>query len=202
MNLEKLRELLSANGVDEETINKVVADLEKEDETKEDESTDTEEKTDENDGTPNDDGKSEEDEPNAESDPADEDDDLPPGTSDGANGEGNPAEEQPNPNEVPPADEVPPLPPEDEVPPVDEQPPVPPFDPTELLNQIQEQNKVIEGLTARIESLEDVLKSSGVLSGEESVGVDQPTVTPSNSASIDDAFDTILSDINKRAKRY
>ena len=130
-----------------------------------------------------------------------------PSSEEGAPSDVNPPEE-PNPGDVPPADEsasagpqedVPPadLPPSDTVPPVDgvgdvppevpgdlppeggDVPPaVPPFDPTELLAKMDELQKANEGLIARVQSLEEALKTAGVVdeSAQSQVGDDTPNV--------------------------
>ena len=208
MNLEKLKKVLAENGLSEEEIAKIIAELE------------NNESDNENDG--NDDGKPEEDEPTSTDDDSNEEDDLPPASKENGNGEGEipQSENEPSPAEVPPLppegnvpqnEELPPVPPTD-VPPVDE-PTVPPQDPTvpqaptgpdpELLGKIEEQAKTIDGLLARIESLEEALKKSGILDGNtEEVGTDKPNVPDSASAQVNDEFDDVLGEINRRAKNY
>lgn len=206
MNLEKLKKVLAENGLSEEEIAKIIAELE------------NNESDNENDG--NDDGNSEEDKPTPTNDDSNEEDDLPPASKEG-NGEGEipPSEDEPSPAEVPPLppegnlppnEELPPVPPTD-VPPVDEPtvqpqeelPPTPAQPDPELLGKLEEQAKTIEGLLARIESLEEALKKSGILNGEtDEIGTDKPNVPDSASAQVNDEYDDILGEINRRSKHY
>jgi len=208
MDIEKLKETLAANGIDEETIARILADLEKElEEKKEGEEPQAE-------------GKTEEDVPPASEEEGKEENPEEGNVDDGAKeGEGDvppegdippiPTEEEVPPTDVPPTDvppseEVPPQPPVEEVPPAEEVPPVPPFNPEEFLAKIDEQGKTIEGLLARIESLEGALAQAGVLdkSDEESeIGVDDSNVPPTGSNGAIDEFDDALSILNGR-KRY
>lgn len=194
MDIEKLRETLSANGVDDETIAKVIADLEK---------------TDDEDEKPNEDNKedgtSANDEPPAKDTDDVDNDDLPPGSNDGA-----PIEEGATPPDadlppVPPTDDVPPaeeppVPPQEEVPPA----PVPPaFNPDELIAKYEELKAANDGLLARVDSLEQALKDVGVLdkSDAEEVGIDDQRIPPSGSNGAVDAFDDALDFLNNR-KHY
>lgn len=208
MDIEKLKETLAANGIDEETIAKILADLEKEpEEKKEGEESQAE-------------GKPEEDVPPANDDEGEGEEEPEEGSvDDGAKEEGNAPEEggvppqvleevpptDVPPTDVPPSEEVPPQPPVEEVPPIPEEvPPTPPFNPEEFLAKIDEQGKTIEGLLARIESLEGALAQAGVLdkSDEESeIGVDDSNVPPTGSNGAIDEFDDALSILNGR-KRY
>ena len=200
MDIEKLKETLLANGVDEETAAKVIADMEK----PEDEKTEVE-----------DEGKSEEEVPPSSEDDKGEDESNG-DDEDGANEEG----------ELPPEEDVPPVPQEElpsveipqempveepapqelppEVPPVEEQPlpPTPGFDPTEMLGKLDEYKATIDGLLARVDSLEQALKQVGVLdeSDGEEVGVDNPNVPPSNPGAVDE-FDDALAVLNGK-KHY
>lgn len=194
MDIEKLKETLSANGVDDETIAKVIADLEK---------------TDDEDEKPNEDNKedgtSENDEPPANDTDEVDDDDLPPGSNDGA-----PIEE----GAIPPDADLPPVPPTEDVPPVEEPPvppqeevppaPVPPaFNPDELIAKYEELKAANDGLLARVDSLEQALKDVGVLdkSDADEVGVDDQRIPPSGSNGAVDAFDDALDVLNNR-KHY
>ena len=121
--------------------------------------------------------------------------------------------------EVPPVEEVPPtdgniaaaldelaaqegaVPPESEVPPeaVPPQEVIPQADPTEiqkLSDDLAEAHKTIEGLVARIDSLEEALKASGVISNDSKVGDETPRITPNANQENNDAFDDILATIN------
>lgn len=198
MDIEKLKETLSANGIDDETIAKILADLEKSDEDDEKPSEDNE-----GDGTPA------EDEPPASNEDVPSDDDLPPGSNDGA-----PIEEGATPpdadlppvppsEDVPPADE-PPVPPQEEVPPAEVPAEVPPaFNPDEFIAKYEELKAANEGLVARIESLEQALRDVGVLdkSDAEEIGVDDQRIPPSGSNGAIDAFDDALDVLNNR-KHY
>ena len=195
MDIEKLKETLIANGIDEETIVKILADLEKEPEE-----------------------KKEGEEPQAEGKTEEE---VPP-----ANPEEGKKEEKPEGDVVeetvvkeegalPPEGEVPPPPTEEEVPPTDvpptdvppegEVPPAPPIDIEGLVAKfdeqkgiIEEQAKTIEGLGARIQSLEDALSSAGVLEkGEgEDVGIHNSNVTPSGSNGAVNEMTSVLAKLN------
>lgn len=123
------------------------------------------------------------------------------------------------PSEVPsadlPTDEVPPtegepVPPEEVVPPVEpEVPPVPPFDPTPILEQVNalqgqldEYKKANEGLLARVQSLEEALKSAGVISEGNpvnEVGDERPSAAPQSPT--DDVFGDVMRELNG-GKRY
>lgn len=201
MDIEKLKETLLANGVDEETADKVIADLEKPD--------DEEPKVDEE-------GKAEEELPPSTGDDKGDDE------SESDDEDGKDSEE----GELPPDEVVPPvqeeeLPPEEvapEVPPVEQPlpeelppelppvedplPPAPEFDPTELLGKVDEQKATIEGLLSRIDSLEDALKKAGILdaSDGEEVGLDNPNVPPTNPGAIDE-YDDALAILNGK-KHY
>lgn len=193
MDIEKLRETLSANGIDEDTIAKIIDDLEKED---------NDDK--ESDDNP-DDGKTVDEVPPSTNEEVSEDNVVPPVEEDGA-----PIEEgavppeadlPPVPQEevVPPAEE-PPVPPQEEVPPA----PVPPaFNPDELIAKYEELKAANDGLLARVDSLEQALKDVGVLdkSDAEEVGIDDQRIPPSGSNGAVDAFDDALDFLNNR-KHY
>lgn len=100
-----------------------------------------------------------------------------------------PVEEEPVGEDVPAEEPIPPvegsesnagekpIPQEEPIPAEEQLPPVAPYDDTELKTLIGEQAKVIEGLTARIQSLEEALVKSGVIEkgGETNpVGGDNP----------------------------
>ena len=207
MDIEKLKETLAANGIDEETIAKIVADLGKSEKDEPKEGDEPKE-----DGVPAE-GKTEEEVPPANNEEEGKGEKEPEGeVNDGTKEEGAAPEE----GEVPPQvlEEVPPtevaptdVPPTEELPqepPVEEVPPVPPFNPEEFLAKIDEQGKTIEGLLARIESLEGALAQAGVLdkSDEETeIGVDDSNVPPTGSNGAIDEFDDALSILNGR-KRY
>ena len=193
MDIEKLKESLKANGVDEETIAKVLADLEEKPEGKDEENNE-----------PQGEGKPEEGEPTPNPD------EVPPQDTPSENNEGDPQEE----GELPPDGEVPPTPnPEElppEVPPQDvpptpeeptpEVPPVPPFDPTELIGKVDELGKTIEGLLARIGSLEDALKGAGVLEkpDEENIGFENQGLPGTSSVGADSAMVSALNKLNNK----
>lgn len=204
MDIEKLKETLKANGVDDETIAKVITDLEKKPEEGE--------KPDENE-KPKDESQGGGDPENG--DPTPNPDEVPPVEEQPSeNNVGNPSEQ----GELPPDGEVPPLSPNQgelppdvppsEVPPTTpeepgpEVPPVPPFDPTELLGKIDEMGKSIEGLLARIGSLEDALKGAGVLEkgDDEQIGFENRGLPGSSSIGADDAMVSALNKLN--GKRF
>lgn len=92
-------------------------------------------------------------------------------------------------------------------PPVDEsvpqpapQAPIPAIDPSEFqkaVDDLAEANKTIEGLTARVDSLEEALKAAGVITSDAKVGDETPRLTPNASRdSGEDALDNVLSVIN------
>jgi hypothetical protein len=201
MDIEKLKETLKANGIEEDKIDKIIADLAEEDEPDQE----GDEVVEENQV----DGKTEEVVPPAPSD------EVEPVEVPVEPVEGNPNEE----GDVPQEGEVPPVPPVDgelpvdevqptDVPPTDEVPPVPPFDPTELLGKIDEltgklgeYEKTIEGLVKRTESLEEALKTAGVLEtsdNENNVGIDEPRIPGSSSVGADSAFTSALAKLNKK----
>ena len=218
MEIEKLKEVLAANGLDEEQIDKIVTELKEKSSEEDDKSNkNDDDKVDANEGKVPADGNPADGEPPVPSDESASEDDLPPGTHDG-----NPNEEGVAPQEgdlppVPPTD----IPPEDvpptDVPPADQTqevssdvPPVPPFDPTELLakvddyaNKLSEAEATIEGLKTRIESLESALSSAGVLDKSEDteeLGIDDPRVPESGSVGAVDAFDDALSLLNGKRR--
>lgn len=197
MDLEKLKETLKANGVEEEKIDKILADL-VEEEPVDDKDVDE----------PQADGQ----EPKG---------DLPPATTDEVVPTDTPVVEEvvtpKEEGETPQDDDIPPVPPTDEdvvptdVPPTDVPPTedvvpaVPQFDPTELIGKldaqeglINEQNKTIEGLVARIQSLEDALQKSGVLekADEENVGIDETRVPDSGSIDAHSPMSSALAKLN------
>lgn len=188
--IEKLSEILAKLGLDEDAINGVIAELSdvaKEEAVEEDSAKD---------GDPTE---------------TTQDEAVPPLPPEEVVNEA-PTEEL---NSDVPADEVPPV--EGEVPPESEQvppveppaPQVPPFDPTELINQVndlgaklEEQVKANEGLLARIGSLEEALKGAGVIDGESTaseVGDPNPSTAPGNPT--EDVFQDVLNDLNGR-KRF
>lgn len=78
-------------------------------------------------------------------------------------------------------------------------PAIPAIDPNEvakLTKDLNEANKTIEGLVKRIDSLEDALKSAGVITSETKVGDETPRITPNANQDNADAFDDILDVIN------
>lgn len=87
-----------------------------------------------------------------------------------------------------------------QVPPTEQVPPVPAIDPSvieQLTNDLGEANKTIQGLVARIESLEQALKSAGVISEGTQLGDEQGTLTPSaNHDASADVFDDVLARLN------
>lgn len=86
---------------------------------------------------------------------------------------------------------VPPTPAQEQLP-----PPIDPSQIEQLTHDLGEAHKTIEGLVARIDSLEEALKSAGVITGESKVGDETPRITPNASADQNDAFDDILDVIN------
>ena len=220
MDLKKLEEILAAKGIPEEKIDEIVAEL------KSDEKEDEEEKGEEE-SKGSEDGKAEEELPPSTEDAPSEEDDLPPGSHDGTPSEQSvapqddadipPSEELPPVDEppVPPTDELPPDPSAEEVPPSDvspiedaqPEPPAPSVDPSvldDLLGKLEESNKTIEGLLARVDSLEQALKSAGVLDESETVdpvGDDNPRNLENGSIGASDDFDDALSALNGK-RRY
>lgn len=201
MDIEKIKETLKANGIEEEKIDKIIADL-----AEEDKPDPSDEVVDDNQAE----GKTEEDVPPAPSDDVVPDQDVPVVIE-----EGNPSEE----GDVPPDGDVPPIPPTEEevlpadvppteVPPQDVPPQLPPFDPTELIakvdeaySKIEELTKTIEGLDARNKSLEDALAKAGVLepnNEESSIGVDGSVIPGSSSNGADSAFQSALAKLNHK----
>lgn len=98
---------------------------------------------------------------------------------------------------VTPPTDVPPTPdPNQGLPPT---PPIPQVDPTkieQLINDLGEANKTIEALSSRINSLEEALKSAGVITSNSALGDETPHITKNASADQVDAFDDILNVIN------
>lgn len=197
MDIEKLKETLKANGIDDEKIEKIIKDLEKE--PKEGKEPDQENNPDQ----PQDEGEP------AEGEPASTPDEVPANEEvSSENNEGDPQGE----GELPPDGDVPPtpnpeeLPPEvlPEVPPTEEPtpdlPPVPPFDPTELIGKVDEMGKTIEGLLARIDSLQEALKGAGVLekSDEENIGFENQGLPGTSSVGADSAMTAALNKLNNR----
>lgn len=100
------------------------------------------------------------------------------------------------------AQEEAPVPPQPEVPvdPATQEPLIPQVDPNlvqELQTQLGEANKTIEGLVARIDSLEEALKGAGVITSSSALGDEKPRITPNaNRENGDEAFDEVLAAIN------
>jgi len=68
-----------------------------------------------------------------------------------------------------------------------------------LGNDLQEANKTIEGLIARIDSLESALKQSGIMTdGGVAIGDEQPKLTPNANAFGGNPIDDVLDRINGR----
>lgn len=86
---------------------------------------------------------------------------------------------------------VPPTPTQEQLP-----PPIDPSQLEQLTHDLGEANKTIEGLVARINSLEEALKSAGVITSDSKVGDETPRITPNASADQNDAFDDIINVIN------
>lgn len=113
-------------------------------------------------------------------------------------------------SDVPPNTELPPeenpAPVEEiqQVPPTSDVPPVPPFDPTELIARLdevvnvnEELKKANEGLLARVQALEEALKTAGVIEGNNTVtevGDSYPTAAPQSPT--DDVLGSVLSELN------
>lgn len=99
------------------------------------------------------------------------------------------------PNEVTPEETTPaPIP---ETQPVEETTPQPQVDFADYDNKIEEQNKTIEALLARVESLEEALKGAGVLEGQVSpVGYHKPEAR--DKEPIGDGLDDFFSRVNRR----
>ena len=99
------------------------------------------------------------------------------------------------PNEVTPEETTPaPIP---ETQPVEETTPQPQVDFADYENKLEEQNKTIEALLARVESLEEALKGAGVLEGQVSpVGYHKPEAR--DKEPIGDGLDDFFSRVNRR----
>lgn len=99
------------------------------------------------------------------------------------------------PNEVTP--EEPTTEPIPETQPVEETTPQPQVDFADYDNKIEEQNKTIEALLARVESLEEALKGAGVLEGQVSpVGYHKPEAR--DKEPIGDGLDDFFSRVNRK----
>lgn len=99
------------------------------------------------------------------------------------------------PNEVTPEETTPaPIP---ETKPVEETTPQPQVDFADYENKLEEQNKTIEALLARVESLEEALKGAGVLEGQVSpVGYHKPEAR--DKEPIGDGLDDFFSRVNRK----
>lgn len=99
------------------------------------------------------------------------------------------------PNEVTPEETTPaPIP---ETQPVEETTPQPQVDFADYDNKLEEQNKTIEALLARVESLEEALKGAGVLEGQVSpVGYHKPEAR--DKEPIGDGLDDFFSRVNRK----
>ena len=89
--------------------------------------------------------------------------------------------------------------PDAEVAPIPQEPIVPQIDPSEiqkLADDLGEANKTIQGLLARIDSLEEALKGAGVITSDSKVGDETPRITPNANSNNEDAFDDIIATIN------
>lgn len=99
------------------------------------------------------------------------------------------------PNEVTPEEPTPAPIPEEQ--PTEEPAPQPPVDFADYENKLDEQNKTIEALLARVESLEEALKGAGVLEGQTSpVGYHKPEARDKDP--IGDGLDDFFSRVNRR----
>lgn len=99
------------------------------------------------------------------------------------------------PNEVTPEEPTPAPIPEEQ--PTEEPAPQPQFDFADYENKLDEQNKTIEALLARVESLEEALKGAGVLEGQTSpVGYHKPEARDKDP--IGDGLDDFFSRVNRR----
>ena len=99
------------------------------------------------------------------------------------------------PNEVTPEETTTaPIP---ETQPVEETTPQPQVDFADYENKLEEQNKTIEALLARVESLEEALKGAGVLEGQVSpVGYHKPEAR--DKEPIGDGLDDFFSRVNRK----
>lgn len=208
--IKKLKKLLSKNGVDESKIESIVSELEDTDEEDKDVDVEIDVDTDKEEDTPAEDvAPVEESEPVADPEPVEE-----------PSGEGEPAPAvEPEPVNETPVDPVPeteaPVNPdgsvdvdpsaigEEPVPeaPVEEPAPAPVAEPSEieeLRTALADKDRVIEGLTARVDALETALKDAGVIKEgsdkSEPIGSDTP-ILPGN-VSTDDPMEDVLREIN------
>lgn len=192
--LKKIKKLLAKEGVEEEKIDSIVAEIEA-----------TEENDDnlppEEEGNPTPIGEEGDqvplEVPSDEGAPiVNEADEVPPLPNDVLPPEDSPSDEPPL--EVPP--EVPAdIPPEQPTPEVPlEVPPIPQVDPQqvqELVTKLEELQKANEGLLARVSSLEEALKNAGVIEGTQSVGDDRPYLSESKE---DNVLDDVLRTLNNK----
>lgn len=209
--LKKIKKLLAKEGVEEDKIDSIVAEIE------------ATEEGDENlplgdEGIPTPEGE--------EGNP------IPPEV---ASDEGDEVVVEEGAGEVPPsADAVPPEIPSDAIPPIEEEPqipvdgsieqavgdligdqpqeavpqelapevpPVPQIDPQQfqdLVSQLEELQKANEGLLARIGSLEEALTNAGVIEGgsQSALGDERPNLNEGNKA--DNTLDQVLRELNKK----
>lgn len=185
---KKLKKILAKAGLDEDKIDEIVEEVV--------EATTEEEVINENDNPDNVTPDQPSEETQVEETPAPTNEEVPPVQEEVPPTDGNieqalqelAAQEQ---GEVPPTDAVPPT---------QEQAPVPPVvDPSateELKASLREANKTIEGLTARIDSLEQALKAAGVITSESKLGDETPRITPNANQENVDVFDDVLATIN------
>lgn len=198
--LKKIRKLLAKEGVEEEKIDSIVDEIESTEESDEDSPIDEEETEEVVNPIP----PEEVSEIPPEVTPVDEE-----GLSQG----------EPTPTLVPPS--IPPegdleqQPPVDaipgsiedalgqlgangEVPPESQPTPTPTVDPQiqDLLTEIEELKKANEGLLARVSSLEEALKSAGVIEGGLSFGDERPSLPTSEETQANDQLASILRQIN------
>ena len=190
--LKKLTKLLKKAGIEEEKVEKILAELEG-----------SEDDPGEN---PNPDAPTDEEpkEPIPESEkPADEQ--IPPVPE-----EGEPVPPTDVPADLPPQEEPPVPPVEETVPPVEEVPPVQPMAPggvgleefQKLVEQVTEKDAVIEALTKRIDSLEESLKAAGIITGEATPQVETPPQAPANEVPTSGGLDDFLSQVNGGSVRF
>lgn len=111
---------------------------------------------------------------------------------------------------VPPTEEQVPPAPAPEVPPAEIPPEVPPAVPTvnpnlqKALALLEEQQKANQGLLARVNALEEALRSAGIIEGSapQTVGVETPTPLPESINNQGNILSDVLAQINGKSKLY
>ena len=101
---------------------------------------------------------------------------------------------QETPSEVPPV-----VNPEDD--PTAIVPPTPTIDPNQfaqVVTDLEESNKAIQGLLARIDSLESALRDSGVITSQSAIGGNENPIVPPSGNRVPNPMDDVLAQINPK----